>query len=72
MSENAVKQAEAATEALFGTSISQMQADDLLSVLEEGRQAFIVPREELLGKSVPQLAAKYKLTSSVCELLIFI
>jgi hypothetical protein len=65
--ERAVVQAEAATEALFGTSISRMTANDILSVLEEGRQSFLLFRDELVGKTVVQLAAKHKLTASVCE-----
>jgi len=65
--EQAVARAEAATDALFGTSLSQMRTVDLLSVLEEGRQAFLLPAEELIGKSVVQLAAKHGLTSSVSE-----
>jgi hypothetical protein len=66
--ERAVVQAEAATEALFGTSISQMRTEDILSVLEEGRQSFLLPRDEIVGKPVVQLAAKHNLTASVCEL----
>jgi hypothetical protein len=65
--EHALARAELATDALFGTSLSQMRAEDLLSVLEDGRQAFILPTENLVGKSVVQLAAKHGLTSSVCK-----